>query len=300
MALSAGAGMAGLATLLAVAVALQLSPPAANKAGQATARSSGQRITSVSQVAALTTATMHRITVQGLERRYEVIQPQRPVAKKLPVLVFLHGINTGIATEENRDGLLPYVTAGQVILVYPIGFEESWNDGACCSAANRHDVDDVAFLTNVVHAAVKMQDADPGMLYVAGYSDGGKMAFHLICQEPRLVTGAVVVAAVEATACPAGRPVPLLEAAGTNDPLNPYQHVVQQIRGWVKRDRCAPSTSADAYNTLTLQHWSTCARGSQVELATYAGAGHSPFGGNGTPPLTRVMMSFVERSPFTG
>ena len=143
---SAGAGLTGLAVVLAIALGAQLSPRVFAEAGQAI----GPRATPIvgtvsaaSPVAAATVATMHTIPVGGLQRTYEVIQPHKPAATKLPVFVFLHGIDADITTEEDRDGLLPLVTDSQAILVYPAGYEESWNDGACCTEANAHGVDDL-------------------------------------------------------------------------------------------------------------------------------------------------------------
>jgi polyhydroxybutyrate depolymerase len=300
---SAGAGLTGLAVVLAIALGAQLSPRVFAEAGRAI----GPRATPIvgtvsaaSPVAAATVATMHTIPVGGLQRTYEVIQPQKPAATKLPVFVFLHGIDADITTEEDRDGLLPLVTDSQAILVYPAGYEESWNDGACCTEANAHGVDDLAFLADVVHEAATIPGADPARVYVVGYSDGGKMAYHLICQEPRLVTGAVIIAALPVSACPPGAPVPLLQVTGDNDPVNPYQDVLQQVSGWLVRDTCTTSSATRTYDTLTLQSWSTCAQGSRVELATYAGAGHGPFGGNGSPQLGQLMLSFVNHSPLGG
>lgn len=301
-AVSAGAGMSGLALVLAIAVGAQL--PLRAPAPDAQAQAPGptpiaQTITAAAPVAAATVATMRTLSVGGLQRDYEVIQPQTPVSARLPVFVFLHGINADITTEESRDGLLPLVTAGQAILVYPQGFENTWNDGTCCSVANTDGVTDVAFLSDVVHLSASIPGADPTSVYVVGYSDGGKMAYHLVCQEPRLVTGAVIIAALPASACPPGSPVPLLQVSGDNDPVNPYQDVLQQVSDWVTRDGCTTTRSTATYDTLTLQSWPACAQGSRVELATYAGAGHGPFGGNGSPPLAQLLMSFAEHTPLT-
>lgn len=297
----ATAGVAGLALLLVAAIGAEPSPLGSAGGGRPAGGSLVGTTRTVAPAAADTYTTIHSIAVQGLSRRYEVIQPQHPVSSSLPVLVFLGGGSAELTAEENRDGLLPYASAGEAILVYPAGFDESWNAGTCCSAANRHGVDDIAFLTDVVRASAKMRGADPKLVYVAGYGAGGRMAYDLICHEPRLATGAVVIAAVPATTCPAGRPVPLLQVAASNDPSSPYQQVVQQVRRWVKRNGCPTTASGDdAYAALTLKDWSACAHGSRVEFATYAGAGDDLFGGNGSPPLARVMMSFVKHSPFTG
>lgn len=299
----AGAGISGLAVVLAIALGAQvpLRAPAPDAQAQAPGPTPiAQTITSAAPVAAATVATMRSISVGGLQRDYEVIQPQTPVSARLPVFVFLHGINSDITTEENRDGLLPLVTAGQAILVYPQGFENTWNDGACCSVANSDGVTDVAFLSDVVRLSATIPGADATAVYVVGYSDGGKMAYHLICQQPRLVTGAVIIAALPASACPPGAPVPLLQVSGDNDPVNPYQDVLQQVSDWLTRDGCTTASSTATYDTLTLQSWPACAQGSRVQLATYAGGGHGPFGGNGSPPLAQLLMSFAQHSPLKG
>jgi hypothetical protein len=36
----------------------------------------------------------------------------------------------------------------------------------------------------------------------------------------------------------------------------------------------------------------------RVELATYAGAGHGPLGGNGSPSFEQVAWSFLQRLPL--
>ena len=306
-ALDAGAGMSGLLIVLALALVpqLPLRAPAPTAQSQPPAEAPSptpiaQTITAAAPAAAATIATMHAITVGRLQRTYEVLQPQTPVSTKLPVFVFLHGVNTEITTEEDRDGLLPLVTAGQAILVYPQGFENSWNDGVPGSGANSYGVDDVAFLTDVVHLSATMPGADPALVYVVGYSDGGKMAYDLICRQPRLAAGAMIVAALPVTACPPGPPVTLLQVTSDNDPVNAYQNVLQQAGAWLTRDGCTTSNSTGTYDTLTLQSWATCAQGSRLELATYAGAGHFPFGGNGSPQLGRLMMSFAEHAALTG
>lgn len=301
IALNARIGMTGLGLLLAIALGAQVPALAPARVRPATAPSPpsvAETITAAAPAAPATVATLHTITVGGLPRTYEVIQPLRRTPTELPVFVFLHGIEAAITVEEERDGLLPLVSTAQAILVYPAGVDEAWNDGACCSVPATEGVDDVAFLTEVVHASEGIPGADPTRVYVVGYSDGGKMAYDLICRQPHLVTGAVVLAAIAAAACPPGAPVPLLEVAADNDPLNRYQDVLRQVGDWVARDGCATSSSTATYGTLTLQSWTACARGSRVEFATYAGAGHAPFGGAGSPPLAQLTMSFVEHAPL--
>src|SRR5262249_18460843 len=92
-------------------------------------------------------------------RGYQGIPPAQPPGPRLPAIVFLHGVNSDIGGEEARDGLLPLASQGRAVLVYPVGYAQSWNAGVCCGAAVQHDVDDVAFLAAVAERLA----GDPGV-----------------------------------------------------------------------------------------------------------------------------------------
>lgn len=115
------------------------------------------------------------------------------------------------------------------LVAYPDGFEGHWNDcrKAASYSARLRDVDDVAFLRALVARLAQEYRVDPQRVYVAGYSNGGQMAFRLAAEAPGLPAAIAAVAASLPTtgndACrPVERPTAALLINGTRDPINPY------------------------------------------------------------------------------
>ncbi len=251
------------------------------------------------------------IEVNGVPRTYDVVVPTRRAFAHVPVVVVLHGRAVTPAIEEVRDGFVPIARAGRVVLVYPAGHGQSWNAGACCGPAHAAGVDDVAF----VDALIRSLRADPALapsrVGLAGYSNGGKLAYDVVCQRPSLVSAVAIVAAVPVASCPAGAPVPLLQVAGTADPEVRYDGsagstvsgfrqatVSEQVAAWRARDRCTGAAAVRVTGALRTETWTACAAGSRVQLATYVGGGHGwPIGDASTPPAATVIWQFLDRSP---
>jgi poly(3-hydroxybutyrate) depolymerase/surface polysaccharide O-acyltransferase-like enzyme len=255
-----------------------------------------------------TIGAVEDVSAGGLVRSYQVIRPARPAAPRLPAIVFLHGVNIDIGQEEVRDGLLPLAAAGLVVLVYPVGYEQSWNAGRCCGAAELHDLDDEAF----VAAVAQRVGADPGVdadrVSLVGFSNGGKMAYRMACDRPGLFESVAVVLALPVTACSTGSPVTLLQVAVKDDTEIPYAPsdgpitangvlltpVTDEVAAWRDRDGCASAPEARSVGQLRTERWTRCQAGSRVELATYSSGGHYwPAGDAATPPAGQVVWDFV-------
>jgi polyhydroxybutyrate depolymerase len=246
------------------------------------------------------------VTVGGMVRTYQVFSPPAGAAGRVPALVVLHGRKSSVTLEESRDGLVQLAKQGKAIVVYPAGYGQSWNAGACCGPAKLAGVDDRSFLTDLIRSIGGRPDVSA--VYLVGYSNGGRMAYDIVCAHPHLVSSFVVVAAVPVIACPAGPPVSLLEIVGTLDPIlsydaaSPRQHVsgyrertvVDQVALWRKRDGCSAASSTQATGTFRLETWSRCTGGSVVALGTYQAAGHAwPAGGGGLPSGADVLWRFL-------
>jgi len=132
----------------------------------------------------------------GMTRSYEEIAPVAALPKSAPVIVVLSGIAASTDDEVTRDRLVPYVDAGLAELVYPAGYEQSWNAGGCCGGAAAAKVDDVAFL-KALAAQVDPGHAHP--IYVVGYSNGGRLAYRMACSAPGVFDATAVVKAT--TSC---------------------------------------------------------------------------------------------------
>ncbi|MHB1534059.1 MAG: CE1 family esterase [Acidimicrobiales bacterium] len=250
--------------------------------------------------------TYHQIMVGGLSRTYLVTRPSATSAIPLPVLMVLHGVNVTPLFEEQRTNFTSVV--GAAILVYPAGYQESWNAGNCCAGAQAARVQDAIFLPAVLHQVLAAQpDADARRVYLAGYSNGGKMALLLACDDPGLFAGVGVYGAVGAIACPGPPPASLVEVASTGDPeltigpggtpqkLGAFVEptVTGEVGAYRSADACQEPGTQAVQGVLVSVTWSQCAGGDRVELALYSGGSHTwPAGGNGTPSGEQVIWAF--------
>jgi polyhydroxybutyrate depolymerase len=246
------------------------------------------------------------LTVGGIARRYLLVRPAAPSKTALPVVMVLHGRNATPEIEEQRTGLR--AIAGPAILVYPAGYQESWNAGACCAGARAAGVDDVAFLDAVVHRVLTSQhDAAAGRVFLVGFSNGGKMAFRLACAEPHVFHAVAIVGAVPVSACEHPPAVPFAELAFDDDPLltltpaQPHKAVngfsqpsiEEEAAALRAANACRGDGRQEVQGTLTVTRWTDCQTGKAVELGVYHGDTHVwPAGDAVTPPAQQVIWSF--------
>lgn len=278
--------------------------PASHRAAPAGATATATATPTAAVPPAPLTPVTQTISVGGVARAYHVYASPA-VTGKVPALVVLEGGYATVATEEARDGLIRFAEAGKAVLVYPFDTAESWNAGACCGQAQATHVDDVGFITTLVGALAAQPDIGP--VYLIGYSNGGKLAFDVVCSDPGLVRGFAVIAASPVVACPGGAPVSLLAIDGTKDPIQAYddagpQHVTNgfkepsvtdEVAAWVNRDGCSGRPAAVTMGTLVLEGWSPCSAGTVVQLGSYQGGQHEwPAGSPGTPSAADAIWAF--------
>ncbi|HEV7680434.1 MAG TPA: hypothetical protein VGQ42_17875 [Candidatus Dormibacteraeota bacterium] len=227
----------------------------------------------------------------GLLRTWSVAAPAHPLAARLPLLVLLHGRGSPPIAEADRSGLLTAVSTGHLVEVYPAGYGLSWNAGTCCGVAHDRGIDDAAFLRALVQRLAVSPGVDPTRVVLAGFSNGAKMALDMACGHGLGVSGVtlravVVVAASAVSPCASGPSVPVVQVAGTHDPLVPYDAahampshagsgltpVVTEFATWRAAAACGSATTSSD-GKLSVASWS-CRRG-PMQLVTDAGGGHT-------------------------
>jgi polyhydroxybutyrate depolymerase len=167
----------------------------------------------------------------------------------LPVVLVLHGGGGDAAGMERLSGFDAAAGRYGFIAVYPDGYRRSWADGRGSSAADQAGVDDVACLGALVTRVDTDDDGDPARTYVTGISNGGMMSYRLACDPGgRIRAFAPVAAGMPAPldgSCHPARPVPMLEIAGTADPIVPYGGGPVTVLGTGGRGevRSAPETA---------------------------------------------------------
>jgi polyhydroxybutyrate depolymerase len=239
--------------------------------------------------------TMYQITVAGTTRQWIQLTPAgRPTGSE-PIIVVLSGVNATVSQEIARDHLTSY----RAELVYPVPRYESWNAGGCCGRAAKYGVNDVAFVTALV-AAVDPVRAHP--ITLAGYSNGGRLAYRIACTDPGLVDSYVIVKAMPQPGCAVRRPLTILQVDSTNDPEVPYQPgdkgrespaaTVQVARLRAAADATGPPAVLTR-GALRLSTWPG-KDGTRVAFAVYRTGAHLfPQAAGTTPSGAAVIWSFV-------
>lgn len=237
----------------------------------------------------------------GVRRSYLVLAPTGSVAG-LPLIVGLHGRNATPAQEASRDDLIPLAASGKAVLVYPTGWGQSWNiaaDGCCGPAASDH-MNDVGFVSRVVDQ-VRAQLQLSGPTDLVGYSNGGRLAFTIACQDPSRYQAVATVSATPAISCPDAAPLPLIAIVNADDTTlpgaagDPVGALNQTATWWGTRNHCRQPPAQITAGTATVRSWNGCA----LQTVVYrAGIGHDWPGeaATGVPGAAQLIWTFFTSS----
>lgn len=241
----------------------------------------------------------------GLTRHYRLfIPPSYSPAQPIPLVLVLHGgggsgKGMNVLTHFNR------IAAREgFLVVYPDGVNGNWADGRGFTPPELAGVDDVRFLSDLITALSKTYSIDPDRVYVTGISNGGFMTQWLGCAlADRIAAIAPVAAGLPAnlqTTCSPSRPMAVIAFAGTDDPLVPYDggtvgpgnrgrtlSATESIALWASKAGCQPQpTFTDLPDThlldgtsVRLASFHACTPGTDVQLYTIVGGGHTWPGG---------------------
>ncbi len=196
------------------------------------------------------------LEVDNLRRTYCLHIPHSyDASRPTPLVLAFHGRwGTGrqMAKLTNFSGL---AEKRGFVVVYPDGFERSWNAGHGTGKAEAQGVDDVKFTARLIDALRQTLNLDGRRVYATGFSNGATLVQRLACE---LSDRIAAIAAVSGTiapqigrSCHPKRPVAVLQIHGSADPFVPWEggrtkggglveSVAATVAGWVARDQCAP------------------------------------------------------------
>jgi polyhydroxybutyrate depolymerase len=287
--------------IVAVAVVLGLAVVATVHAVEASGQSAKTRITASIKVP--TTAMTYSMTVAGLNRSYEVIAPVKAPPKSAPVIVMLSGLGSTVPQELSRDDLVPYATADEAEIVYPVAFEKSWNAIGCCGEAGAKNVNDLAFLKALV---AKVDPGHARSVYVVGYSNGARMAYRVACDDPTLFDGYAMVKGGPTPGCTVRKPVTIVQVASINDPEIPYEPgdtgieplpMTTLVADLHAAEKCPANRTVTHSGTMTLTTWAACGDGTRLGFAVWQGGVHSfPRPPASVPAASQVIWSFFTKT----
>src|SRR5690606_20072953 len=163
----------------------------------------------------------------GLTREYKVhVPPHYTEGESLPLVVDIHGLLSQINQQEVFSGYLDLHDDPEegFAIVYPQGYENSWNAGLCCGAAADEGLDDVGAIRAIVEAVLsEWPELDRSRIYVTGLSNGSAMTQRLGAEASDLfAAGAGYAFMLLAPAAGNRLPFPIINFHGYNDILVPY------------------------------------------------------------------------------
>lgn len=253
---------------------------------------------------AQTGLTSLSITSNGMERHFTLYVPTGyDPATPVPLVLSIHGFASNAEQQRSFSRWNEFAERDTFLAVFPsgTGFPLRWNSGdsdfADGSGFLGNRADDVAFVNEMLDTLEANFCVDTARIFATGLSNGGGMSNRLACELSERITAIGTVAGAY-NAVPGGcnpvRPVPVIAFHGTEDPIVPYEGLVdaglpvitEWAQGWAERNGCSDATevSGDPVSSIT---YSDCEAGAEVVLYTIAGGGHSWAGG---PPLPEFIV----------
>jgi len=244
------------------------------------------------------------IRIGDLDRKYELYRPGGySPGRNLPLVIVLHGANASGSIIRSYSGFNDLAEQKKFMVAYPDAYGPCWNDGRVDmeSTAFTFGIDDVRFISQLIDQIVSAHPVDRNRVYVAGFSNGGKMALRLGIAIPEKLAAVATVSGLmpkQLAQFSLRKPVPVLIMHGTSDRTVPWTGGIlksgERNRGevmsfvdtaffWARNNGCrAPAEllvmpDADPTDgTLPFQVTYTCCNpGSEVLLVAIQGGNHS-------------------------
>jgi polyhydroxybutyrate depolymerase len=254
--------------------------------------------------------------VDGLARTYLLHLPSGLKAGQPSPLVFVfHGLGEAANLIMYGSGMNAIADANGFIVVYPNGSgpsgAQSWNAGSCCGYAHLNNVDETAFVRQIIADVGTLASVDPKRTYASGFSNGALLSYRLACDMSDTFAAVAPVAGVMLyDQCQPQDPVPLIDFHGMSDTAVPYAGggvipdlgtpfppVENSIAAWVKFDGCTGSPQVEQTNIYTHTAYTPCEAGSAVELYAIKGIGHA-WPSQYVVPASQIIWDFFKAHPM--
>jgi polyhydroxybutyrate depolymerase len=234
------------------------------------------------------------LTLGGHHRSYLLyVPPGDSEAHRLPLLLVYHGAGDTAANAATETDLLSAAEHSHgLILVFPQGYADTWNEGAGHTPAERARVDDVAFTRTILQNVESHYAVDLRRVAATGLSNGALLTQLLGCRLARQLTLIVPVEgqlpAAVSSGCQPALPISVYEVHGTADQQIPYAggpfkglgggttvlSAPRSVSRWATLDHCA-SARRTVSGRVVLSIHSGCRDGVSVTLASIQGGQHA-------------------------
>jgi polyhydroxybutyrate depolymerase len=255
------------------------------------------------------------LTVNGVERTYLLhIPPGLTAGQSEPLVFVFHGFTENASMIQQASGFNDVADKNGFIVVYPNGSGTSgslsWNASGCCGSALASNIDESAFVRQIISDLGSIAKIDPKRTYASGFSNGALLSYRLACEMSDTFAAVAPVAGVLLfSPCQPTQPVSIIDFHGLTDNVVPYAGggtvpstgkpfppVEQSLATWVNLDGCSNAPTTDQSGLLTHTAYGSCKNGSAVELYTVQGIGHS-WPSQYIVPASEIIWDFFKAHP---
>jgi len=236
--------------------------------------------------------------------------------RRFPLVIVLHGSGARGETIRKQSGMDSVAESRHFLVAYPdgsgemFGLSTDWNAGQCCGGPHFDKVNDIAFLRAVIADVSARLPVDARRIYVAGFSDGARMAYRTACDMAGEIAAVAAVSGnLVDNKCHPSRPIPVIALHGIADTEVPFDDssftapsrpvpadaasLPPTVRFWLATDGCR-RIAVDHFSRHVIR---TAGAGCSADVEFYSieGGGHSwpviaprPADGDGTPAEIRA------------
>ncbi len=232
----------------------------------------------------------------GLNRHYLLHLPEGYQSNPQPLLIVLHG--GGMTGGEMRRYTQLDHVADELgfIVAYPDAIPD-WAEGCNCSESDRAGVDDIGFFSHLINEIDEEFGVIRSQVVIAGFSQGGQMAFRVACESGTEVASVAVVGATMSIAlsnnCSPSTRVPLIFVMGTEDRYFPWDppadttnrwdlSAEETISFWASTNGCSGDRTAENVYTEPISNievwrevYETCFVGGDIDIYRLERGGHT-------------------------
>ena len=222
-----------------------------------------------------------------------------------PLIVLLHTYGRTGAIQEEYMGLAKLADSYGFIMVAPDGTPSRannnplfWNASRACCNFDGRELDDSAYLANLIDEVKSGYRIDPKRVYIIGHSNGAFMAHRMAHDHP---AGIAAIASLAGADQSVERPTPsdpvhVLQIHGDADTAIAYEggeindvvypSAKQSVERWAERNGCATAgvdsgrldldRSVAGMESTVTRYTTGCKPGGSTELWTIGGGAHIP------------------------
>ena len=228
-------------------------------------------------IAGITSVMADNITVDGVNRTYNVYAPKN-LGENRPLLIFCHGYNQDANWMQNSEfkndnvSMETVCDTAKFVVVFPNGINKAWD-----ISGNS----DINFIKAIIDKMATQHKIDRNRVYLGGFSMGGMLTYHAMNKIPDLIAAFAPCSGYPmggASASATARAIPILHIHGTADETCAFSGAQPALNVWIAHNGCSTTEKVinnyNGFNGCKMHIWGGGNDGSEVRLLELPNKGH--------------------------